>query len=300
MAKASARILPSIEEKRYVTLQFLEGAFISGTRVRITPVKTYTISDLSKETYTYDTPVDCYIIYNERPKVSLLKQHGWYRDNQEGPLPQIAQIATHLLYTKGDVSIPVHDVQLLGNNMRALVKTGQSDNYILKPLVIKRGTLIDVFYDFAPPKALTTEEEVSQFESTHSTVLDLEVETVTVEDKYIVTVALQAFDLLSSAAKTELAPEKLLLDNLLEEIESLEDPENPIEIVIPEDRYPIDSNQVINRFIVVEPFIDTISINYTCNIMPYRYDKTSEVPTEEEARPNTNDWLNFDATKHDT
>jgi hypothetical protein len=296
MAKAIARILPSLEEKRYITLQFLEGAFMSGTKVKITPVKTYNISDLSKEIYTYDEPIECYIIYNERPKVSLLKQFGWYRDNQEGPLPQVAQIATHLLYKKPEPFVPpvyetveeeveafelahvealaltvetvviadraivqsallayeylteeareileqekdlldlvlaeiieqeldaevepvlpvvpqpeiIHDVQILGNEMRALVKTGESSKYILQPINIRRGTIIDVFYDFAPERE--------------------------------------------------------------------------------------------NRFIVVDPFIDTISINYTCNIMPYRYEKTTEVPEEDDARKNSNKWLNFDATKHD-
>lgn len=53
MALRQAKIQPTLEEKRYITLQFLEAAFMSGSEVNITPVEAYGLSDLSGERFTY-------------------------------------------------------------------------------------------------------------------------------------------------------------------------------------------------------------------------------------------------------
>lgn len=202
MALAQAKIQPTIKEKRFMTIQFLEAAFMSGNRVKIHPVKTYNISELSGESFTYEEPIETYIIYDDRPKVSLLKSLGWYRED-ESIKPQIAQVATHLIYRKSDDTI-VNEILLNGNEIQQLTETGESDNYILKPLKILRGTLIDVYYDFMPTN--------------------------------------------------------------------------------------------INRFYVVEPKVDTVSINYTCNIMPYKYDEPHQAA--EEQNPANGTYLKFNSDEH--
>lgn len=65
---------------------------------------------------------------------------------------------------------------------------------------------------------IPTETQVTEFLNTHSSALALTVETVTITDKSIVQLALDAYDLLSAAAQTELTVEKALLDSLLAEI----------------------------------------------------------------------------------
>jgi len=202
MALGQAKIQPTITEKRYMTIQFLEAAFVSGNRVQITPVTNYNVTNLSGEQFTYGTPIETYIIYDDRPKVSLLKSLGWYRED-DSIKPQIAQIATHLIYRKSDNTV-INELLLVGDEFQQLVQTGESASYILKPLQIARGTLIDVYYDFAPTK--------------------------------------------------------------------------------------------INRFYVVEPKLDTVSINYTCNIMPYKY---QEAPKgTEEQNPANGMNLNFNSDNH--
>ena len=275
MALRQAKIQPTLQEKRYITLQFLEAAFVSGNRVAITPVTSYSLSKLSKETFVYGDKIDTYIIYDERPKVSLLKKFGWYREDEES-LPQIAIIPTHLLFKRfawdtgvvlavveqaepvdgdqwfdidnsllyifsidswdagqtivteepelptviGDqwfdtdtntlyTVIPgpiVNEVLLQGNDMQQLIKFGYSDTYELRPLGIKRGTLVDVFYDFAPEVEEPTPEESDGF------------------------------------------------------------------------FFKMDESTVANRFYVADPKIDTVSINYTCKLMPYKYQGAKEDP----------------------
>ena len=104
MALRRAKILPTVQEKRHITLNFLEAAYMSGTRVVITPVTDYSLSTLSGESFEYGDSIETWIIYDERPKVSLLKRLGWYREDDEH-LPQIAHIPTHLLYRKYGWSI---------------------------------------------------------------------------------------------------------------------------------------------------------------------------------------------------
>lgn len=288
MALRAAKIQPTLKEKRYITLQFLEAAFMSGNRVIITPVDTMMLTSLSEEQFTYSDPIETYIIYTERPSVSLLKSHGWYREDQEN-VPQVAQIPTHLLYRKygwdtgitialvepelpidGDIWFDinskvlhsylnnewteqeieteeydpesigelyynlinnklhtskvggrvVNEVLLNGSEMSALIENGESDQYVMQPLTIKRGTMIDVFFDFAPEQAGPEAEEDYYFKMDHSTTK--------------------------------------------------------------------------NRFYVVVPHIDTVSINYVCKLMAYKYDAAKEA--EESQNPSNGEYLkiNFD------
>lgn len=146
MALRQAKIQPRIEEKRYITLQLLEASFVSGNEVDITPVDEYTLTDLSGEQFTYLPKVSTYVIFDERPKVHLLKNLGWYREDSE-IVPIIAYIPTHLLYDKATDEV-INEVKLNGNEMQQLVKTGESDNYRLRELKIVRGTLMEILYDF--------------------------------------------------------------------------------------------------------------------------------------------------------
>lgn len=150
MALRQAKIEPTIEEKRYITLQFLEGAFMSGSSVKISPVKAYGITDLSGEHFVYDTEIETYVIFDERPKVHLLQKLGWYREDSE-IAPVLAYISTHLLYNK-EADEVVNEVLLDGETMQDLVATGESDQYELRDLKITRGALIDVYYDFLHEK----------------------------------------------------------------------------------------------------------------------------------------------------
>lgn len=150
MALQRAKIQPTLEEKRYITLQFLEAAFMSGSNVQIFPVKAYGLTQMSGEQFFYDEPVDTYIIFDERPKVHLLQRLGWYREDTE-IAPILAYIPTHLLYSKATGEV-VNEVLLGGTEMQQLVKTGESENYILKDLKIIRGTLVEIYYDFINEK----------------------------------------------------------------------------------------------------------------------------------------------------
>lgn len=151
MALRNAQITQSLNEKRYNTLLLLEASYVSGNKVRITPVKNYDLTDLSSEVFEYDTPITTFIILNERPKVDLLKRMGWYRENVETPM--IATIPTHLLYNK-ETGLPTLDVMISGTELKDIVNTGETSNeapavnYELRPIKINRGTLIDIFYDF--------------------------------------------------------------------------------------------------------------------------------------------------------
>lgn len=202
MALRQAKIQPALNEKRYITLQFLEAAFMSGNRVIITPVDTKALSVLSKETFTYKSSIETYIIYDERPKVSLLKKLGWFREDAE-ELPQIAIIPTHLLYDKKTGKV-VNELLLQGQEFQDLVVKGESENYELRPLEIKRGTFIDVFYDFAPETSEPNPELTKGF------------------------------------------------------------------------YFKQDESTVINRFYVTESRIDTVSINYTCKLMSWKYQGIKE------------------------
>lgn len=222
MALRQAKVQPTVQEKRYITLQFLESAYMSGNRVIITPVDTYDLTVLSGEVFTYKDPVETYIIYDERPKVGLLKKFGWFREDVE-ELPQIAYIPTHLLYNKVTDEI-VNEVLLFGDEMQDLIKFGESDTYELKPLEIKRGTLIDVFFDFAPDARTTAANYDGEI--------------------------------------------------------------NPF-------NRPIESSTVINRFYITDPKMDTVSINYICKLMPYKYDAAKEFDEEGTENPANGEFLDF-------
>jgi len=148
LAIKQAKVQPTIEEKRYNLIQFLEAAFMQGNEVNLHTVKDYKISKLSGEAFEYNEPINTYIIYHERPKVNLLKTMGWYREDDENK-PQIAEIPTWLLKDKQTGEV-VNEVLLEADEFQQLVKTGESQNYILEPLEIKRGTLLDIVYDFMP------------------------------------------------------------------------------------------------------------------------------------------------------
>lgn len=161
--RLNSKIVPTIQEKRYYTLQLLESSVMSGSKVSINTVNKKEITKLSSEKFFYNNDnIETYCIFDERPKISLLKSLGWYRE--DGPIPIIAYIPTHLLYkikrvrqlseeNKLEVvtttNINNYDV-IKGQQLKDLVKEGISDDYILKPLDIVRGTLIDIEYDFLP------------------------------------------------------------------------------------------------------------------------------------------------------
>lgn len=153
MALRQAKILPTLEEKRYITLQFLEAAYVSGSEVNIHQIEGYGLTTLSGERFTYLDPVNTYVIFDERPKPQLLKKFGWFREDSE-IVPIVAYIPTHLLYDKvtGEV---VNEVLLNGDDYQSLVQNQESPNYILKELKINRGALIDIYYDFNPEKKNT-------------------------------------------------------------------------------------------------------------------------------------------------
>jgi uncharacterized repeat protein (TIGR02543 family) len=196
------QIQPTLIEKRYATIQFLEAAYMSGNHVNISQVDTYSLTALSGEQFTYKAPINSYIIYDERPKVSILKTYGWYREDDEN-LPQLAYVPTHLLYDKTTGEV-INDLVITGSEYHTLTSTGESEHYILRPLKIIRGTLIDVFFDFMP--------------------------------------------------------------------------------------------DAINRFYVVDVRLDTVSINYVCRLMPYKYVAPNE--GEEGQNPSNNVHLNFDSNAH--
>jgi hypothetical protein len=150
MALKQAKIQPTLEEKRYITLQFLEAAFVSGSEVNITPVEAYGLSDLSGERFVYQNPVNTYVIFDERPTPKLLQRYGWYRENAD-QIPIVAYIATHLLYNKNNGEV-VNESLLDGDEMQNIVQFGESSDYELKDLKITRGAVIEIFFDFNPDK----------------------------------------------------------------------------------------------------------------------------------------------------
>lgn len=150
MALRQAKIQPTLQEKRYITLQFLEAAYMSGSEVNIHQVKAYGLTTLSGERFTYENPVNCYVIFDERPTPKLLQKYGWFREDTD-QIPIVAYIPTHLLYDKETEEV-VNEVLLDGTESQMLVQTGESVHYELRELNIIRGAILDIFYDFAPEK----------------------------------------------------------------------------------------------------------------------------------------------------
>lgn len=155
VAVKQAQIRPDLREKRQLTLDFLEASVMQGSEVDITPVIHSNITDLSGEEFTYLPSINTYITFSERPSVKLLRQYGWFREDAEIQ-PIVAFMPTHLLYKKredGNALEPtdvVNFLKLEGDEYQDLVNTGESQNYVLKPLRILRGTIVDIHYDFLP------------------------------------------------------------------------------------------------------------------------------------------------------
>lgn len=155
MALPQAKIQPTIEEKRLLTLKFLEASVMQGSKVTITPVDKLDISKLSGESASYLEPIDTYITFDDRPSVKLLRSYGWYREDQE-ILPIVAYIPTHLLYHRkpGQIEVKAKDIAnytlLQNEDYQDLVKHGESEDYALKYLPIKRLTIVDIYYDYLP------------------------------------------------------------------------------------------------------------------------------------------------------
>lgn len=144
IAKKTAQLRQSTNEKKYYTLQLLESAFMLGSEVTITPVRNYKLDYKSGEKFEYKEPVDTYVIFDERPKVSLLQRLGWYREGQDTPI--IAYIPTHLLYSKKTNKV-VNETTLYNKKFKSII-VGTDREYELKPIVITRGAIIDIKYDF--------------------------------------------------------------------------------------------------------------------------------------------------------
>lgn len=103
MALPQAKISPTIKEKRYNTLNFLEASVMGGNKVHISEVDSYQISDLSGERFTYKEAIETYITFDARPSVKLLRSYGWFREDADIQ-PIVAYIPTHLLYDKSKLT----------------------------------------------------------------------------------------------------------------------------------------------------------------------------------------------------
>lgn len=291
MALRQAKIQPTLQEKRYIELQVLEAAFVSGNRVIITPVNSYTLSNLSSESYEYGDPIETYIIYDERPKVSLLKKHGWYREDEEN-LPQIAIIPTWLLYER---------------------------------FAWDDGTVIQTSEPVEPVDGSTWFDEDNNLLYTYSVINDVGswdagVEISTVEPEAFIEVGQQWFDEVSNKLYT-VTPGPIVNEVLLDgndmsalsqygysdtyELRPLKIQRGVLVDVFfdfaPETGDPgdtsgyyhkIDHSTVINRFYVTEVHIDTVSINYTAKLMAYKYEAVGEAP--EGSNPSNGEFLNID------
>ena len=291
MALRQAKIQPTLQEKRYITLQFLEASYVSGNRVIIRQVDTHELSTLSGETFTYKDPIETYIIYNERPKVSLLKKHGWYREDQEN-LPQIAQIPTHLLFRKygwndgvelstTEPEEPEDGDQWFDVNEELLYTyfNGSWDDGVEVSTESEIPTSSGLrYFNIEDSKLYTSEEGIGEV---------------------VNEVLLNGSDIGSlvkdgESEQYELKPLKISRGALIDVFYDFAPESSLPGEEAEEDFYrKIDHSTVINRFYVVEPHIDTISINYTCKIMAYKYDADKEAP--EEVNPSNGEYLNFNS-----
>jgi len=194
--RMNARIIPNLQEKRYYTLNLIESAIISGSKVQIREVDkskwTYLnednvevykpLTDLSSEIFYYkkdpdnqnkDLVINTYIIFDERPKVHLLKSLGWFKE--DGVAPILAYIPTHLIYNKDNEEVNNYEV-FSGVNFKQLIIEGETPDHKLKPLEIIRGTLIDIDYDFLPKLANGEADPLGT--TTRFFVADVKVDTV--------------------------------------------------------------------------------------------------------------------------
>lgn len=138
------RYIQNRDEKNYYTLQLLESSFMLGSEVFITQVKEYSLDYKSGESFSFYPTLHTFIIFDEKPKVSLLQQFGWYRENQTSPI--IAYIPTHLLFNK-ETNQVVNDKLIFGTRFKNIL-LDTDETYELRPIKITRGAIIDIVYDF--------------------------------------------------------------------------------------------------------------------------------------------------------
>ena len=162
MALHQAKIIPSLYEKRYYTLQLLEAATIGGNKVKITPVDEHSVTELSGELFKYNPykAIDAYLIIEERPKVNLLKSLGWFRE--DGESQPIAYIPTHILRNYTTQKNPItRDFFTNLNNSTA--------NRLNEDIIIRKDTKIiiktdELLYDVDNLHLLTEEQWDSDIE----------------------------------------------------------------------------------------------------------------------------------------
>lgn len=384
--RRNSRILPSLAEKRYYTLNFLESAVMGGSPVDITTVVDKEITDLSGEKFTYsDEKISTYVIFDERPKVNLLKTYGWYRE--DGPVPIIAYIPTHLLYNKTGGDATVFKDFYSGR------VPDSSNSYVNLPIVIKKGTVIKLqdsmfsgytsslrnsFYEEAAGAGTPTNPIISTFnrrinfnflEGSYSLSLSkfvngawvdaLPSETAPFENSFVKwdpstleltykgtgnmtinycskeSTSYPYFDenhvqtYINTTSNDLRTPNGLLsqvtqdikvpavtnydvlsgkeLKDLVKEGESENFILSPLKIIrgtlvdIKYDFLPKmpdgsdDPMGVTNRFFVADSKVDLVSMNYIASLMPYRYDIPK--PTEEENEDINSQYIDFDTSK---
>lgn len=78
-----ARMRPSGKELALQRKMFEEAAFSGGTTVKYQSVCARSLTDISDELYKWAEPVEMDIIYDERPKISLLKRMNWYSEDPD-------------------------------------------------------------------------------------------------------------------------------------------------------------------------------------------------------------------------
>ena len=171
MATRKAQIVPTLKEKRYYTIQFLEAATVGGSPTLIRTVESYSLSRLSKEQITLsEEKLPVHVIFEERPKPSLLQRLGWEKEKIGNAI--LAYIPTHILRNieTGEVEnyyfLKNKDIKLLvevENTPDGAINAcdiynpdgtprvpDEACKYYLEPLKITRGALIDIQYDFVP------------------------------------------------------------------------------------------------------------------------------------------------------
>lgn len=83
MNEKHVKTTPTAKEIELQTKFFEEASYMGGTPVLFYPVKNKVISAVSSEFFEYEDPLSIDIIYDERPKISLLKRLNWYTEDQD-------------------------------------------------------------------------------------------------------------------------------------------------------------------------------------------------------------------------
>lgn len=78
-----ARNEPTLNEIDLLQKQFLEASYMGGTLVKYFRIMDVDVTKISSEKWTYRDPVELHIVYDKRPKVSLLKRLHWYREDSD-------------------------------------------------------------------------------------------------------------------------------------------------------------------------------------------------------------------------